>query len=163
MIFISVFSHFAKWNNFHINGYAWKVIQINSSEQFQDLTHKTDVEKMKDEKKKKKGNRWKQRKQTKKSLVRGQLYRNDPVKDKQSRQSIIANAEIGLRGTCFRPPVARHFKPTYIYVCECLLGHYFLSAITVHSDPYRYIKGLYLWPAISISTLHWILYDEQAA
>lgn len=53
MIFISVFSHFAKWNNFHINGYAWKVIQINSSEQFQDLTHKTDVEKMKDEKKKK--------------------------------------------------------------------------------------------------------------
>lgn len=54
MIFISVFSHFAKWNNFHINGYAWKVIQINSSEQFQDLTHKTDVEKMKDEKKKKK-------------------------------------------------------------------------------------------------------------
>lgn len=46
MIFISVFfSHFAKWNNFHINGYAWKVIQINSSEQFQDLTHKTDEEK----------------------------------------------------------------------------------------------------------------------
>lgn len=116
MIFISVFSHFAKWNNFHINGYAWKVIQINSSEQFQDLTHKTDVEKMKDEKKKKKGNRWKQRKQTKKSLVRGQLYRNDPVKDKQSRQSIIANAEIGLRGTCFRPPVAQVISSQHIYM-----------------------------------------------
>lgn len=45
MIFISVFSHIAKCNNFHINGYAWTVIQINSSEQFQDLTHETDVEK----------------------------------------------------------------------------------------------------------------------
>lgn len=65
-----------------------------------------------------------------------------PVSDRLWHKSFQVNIYI-----CLRVP----FRPL------------FLSAITVHPDPYRYIKGLYLWPAISISTLHWILYDEQAA
>ena len=84
------------------------------------------------------------------SLVRGQLCRNDPIRDKQSGQPIRAEIRVGgetwLR--CYRQWLKSSQASVYMCACVCCLsgrvclsvcvrahaGHHFLSAITTLPD-----------------------------
>lgn len=92
--------------------------------------------------------KWKQQRESESfishhSLVRGRLYQNDPIKDKQFSHYIKAEIRLGC-GTslrCYRLWLKSSQASACVFVPN--KGHYSLSAITTHPDIffiYIYIK-----------------------